>query len=67
MGIRNFIQMLFGADPAAVPPDTTKLDGTTKAALARSSNLGAGKNGESAAAQTLRRIDPTNVMAFHQC
>jgi hypothetical protein len=35
MGIRSFVRILFGAD-AAAPPDATKLDGTTEAALARS-------------------------------
>jgi len=35
MGIRSIIGTLFGAD-AAAPPDATKLDGTTEAALARS-------------------------------
>jgi hypothetical protein len=31
-------------------------------------NLGVGENGTSAAAaQTLRRIDPANVMAFLRC
>ena len=35
MGIMSLIGWLFGAD-AAAPPDHTKLDGTTEAALARS-------------------------------
>jgi hypothetical protein len=34
MGITSLIGKLFGAD--AAPPDATKLDGTTEAALARS-------------------------------
>jgi hypothetical protein len=35
MGITSLIGKLFGAD-ATAPPDATKLDGTTEAALARS-------------------------------
>src|ERR1700757_3006274 len=35
MGITSLIGKLFGAD-VAPPPDATKLDGTTEAALARS-------------------------------
>jgi len=35
MGIVSLIGKLFGAD-APAPPDATKLDGTTEAALARS-------------------------------
>jgi hypothetical protein len=35
MGIVSLIRKLFGAD-ATAPPDATKLDGTTEAALARS-------------------------------
>jgi len=34
MGITSLIGKLFGAD-ASAPPDVTKLDGTTEAALAR--------------------------------
>jgi hypothetical protein len=38
MGITSLIGKLFGADGTA-PPDATKLDGTTEAALARSKRL----------------------------
>jgi hypothetical protein len=45
MGITNLIGKLFGTG-AAAPPDATKLDGTSEAALARSlSALPAGERG----------------------